>query len=239
MRPVTRGSSPIAGDFDDYAKAKPDLLDRFGPYCCYCERQFNSGLAVEHMQPQKHHDKLIGSWNNYLLSCGPCNSAKPKAAVDLNEVLMPDRDNTLRAFKYLKNGMVVPNPELSDDRVQQLASATLRLVGFDRRGTRMFNKNKELIQGDRIDDRSKAYDRIAQFVIDLQDNDTPRQREKLIWQAETWGYFSLWMTHFTDLEMRKALIKLFKAADDCFDPATTEPIHRQENSDLQPPGGRT
>lgn len=63
MRPVRRGSSPIANDFNRYEDAKTDLISRIskghlkerhlGSYCSYCERRIETNLAVEHIEPKK------------------------------------------------------------------------------------------------------------------------------------------------------------------------------------------
>ena len=48
------------------------LLDEFGPFCCYCRREFPPDeLTIEHLLP-----KSEGGGNNYenlRLACYPCN----------------------------------------------------------------------------------------------------------------------------------------------------------------------
>ena len=39
MRPIRKGVSPVAGDFNKYEDAKPELVSRLGLYCSYCERK--------------------------------------------------------------------------------------------------------------------------------------------------------------------------------------------------------
>src|SRR5690348_5769226 len=95
MRPVCRGAAPQAHDFDPYDAAKPYLVGRMGLYCSYCERRVVTQLAVEHIQPKKGphgHPHLIGRWENYLLACVNCNSAKGDKNVVLADVFLPDRD---------------------------------------------------------------------------------------------------------------------------------------------------
>ena len=47
-----------------YAQAKPDLINRMGHYCSFCERRISTNFAVEHIQPKKGqyaHPHLIGT----------------------------------------------------------------------------------------------------------------------------------------------------------------------------------
>ncbi|NOQ13247.1 MAG: HNH endonuclease, partial [Methyloprofundus sp.] len=63
MRPVRRGASPKAEDYEDYSDAKTDLISRISSgqfkerhiaaYCSYCERKIDTNLAVEHIEPKK------------------------------------------------------------------------------------------------------------------------------------------------------------------------------------------
>ncbi len=117
MRPVRRGDSPIAGDYADYKTAKTDLIARIASgkhngqhiaaYCSYCERKIDTNLAVEHIEPKKGaHGKpeLKGRWSNFLLACVNCNSTKGDKRVVLDQLYLPDRDNTALAFQYQADG---------------------------------------------------------------------------------------------------------------------------------------
>src|SRR5262245_42023705 len=106
MRPVRRGSSPLKHDFEDYTDAKPYLVGRLGPYCSYCERRVATMLAVEHIQPKDNpaYRTLIGRWDNFLLACVNCNSAKKVKDVMLDRIFLPDRDNTFAALAYSADG---------------------------------------------------------------------------------------------------------------------------------------
>ena len=50
MRPVDKGTAPTV--YTKYQDAGPDLQSRLGDYCSYCERQIETHLAVEHIQPK-------------------------------------------------------------------------------------------------------------------------------------------------------------------------------------------
>src|SRR2546425_11096780 len=52
MRPVDKGAAPAV--YARYQDAGPDLRARLGDYCSYCERQIETHLAVEHVQPKSH-----------------------------------------------------------------------------------------------------------------------------------------------------------------------------------------
>jgi uncharacterized protein (TIGR02646 family) len=112
MRPIRRGSSPIAADYQDYKKAQPDLVARLGLYCSFCERRIPTNMAVEHIQPKglAAYAHLIGRWDNFLLACVNCNSTKKDKDVNLANVLLPDRDNTFAALRYLCDGSIQPSP---------------------------------------------------------------------------------------------------------------------------------
>lgn len=71
MRPIERGPSPRATDFDDYRDAFPELASRLGSYCSFCERRIPTNLAVEHIQPKAlpAYAALVGRWDNFLLAC--------------------------------------------------------------------------------------------------------------------------------------------------------------------------
>src|SRR5271157_2553705 len=102
MRPVLRGNSPQAADYDNYRDAFGELTGRIGMFCSYCERRIPTQLAVEHIQPKglPAYAHLQGRWENFLLGCVNCNSTKGDKDVVLADVLLPDRDNTAAAYEY-------------------------------------------------------------------------------------------------------------------------------------------
>jgi 5-methylcytosine-specific restriction endonuclease McrA len=98
MRPVERGSAPQI--YAQYGDAIEDLKSRLGSYCSYCERQVAASLAVEHVIPKSLRPELETEWNNFLLGCTNCNSVKGDRAVEIQNFIWPDRDNTLLALVY-------------------------------------------------------------------------------------------------------------------------------------------
>ena len=129
MRPVDKGAAPTT--YARYQDASVDLRARLGDYCSYCERQIETHLAVEHVQPKVWRPMLRNSWTNFLLGCVHCNSSKGNKLVALRDYFWPDRDNTLRAFEYVNGGLVRPHSNLvAFDRVR--AQDTIVLTGLDK-----------------------------------------------------------------------------------------------------------
>lgn len=59
-----------------YKLAGVFLLQRIGPFCSYCEISVTGLLEVEHCVPKSNYPTFSTSWENFLLSCGACNTAK-------------------------------------------------------------------------------------------------------------------------------------------------------------------
>src|ERR1035441_98128 len=129
MRPVDKGIAPNA--YAHYREAAEDLKSRIGDYCSYCERQIETNLAVEHIQPKSLNAALQTTWSNFLLGCVNCNSSKGDAPIVLANYYWPDTDNTLRAFEYTNGGLVRAQPALTQ-REQARAQTTIELTGLDK-----------------------------------------------------------------------------------------------------------
>ena len=205
MRPVDKGAAP--NTYSRYQDALTDLRDRLGDYCSYCERQIETGLAVEHIQPQDSNPGLRNSWANFLLACVNCNSSKGKKPVALLDYFWPDWDNTLRAFEYVKGGLVRPQAGLSafdHDRARD----TIALTGLDK-----FPGNAAR-QPTKSDLRwLKRRDTWMLAVKDrgrLASHDTATVRELIVEKAISRGMFSIWWTVFAgDIDMRRRLREAF------------------------------
>jgi 5-methylcytosine-specific restriction endonuclease McrA len=87
VRPIDKGEAPAV--YDKYEDAKPDLQNRIGRYCSYCERRVPASLAVEHVEAKINAQGLILTWENFLLACSNCNSTKSAARIDLADYLGP------------------------------------------------------------------------------------------------------------------------------------------------------
>lgn len=60
----------------DYGKARRDLIDQLGQYCCYCESPVSSFLAIEHRLPKSLFPEQAYVFSNFLLACDACNATK-------------------------------------------------------------------------------------------------------------------------------------------------------------------
>ena len=244
MRPIRRGTSPQAHDFDPYASAQPYLVSRLGMYCSYCERRICTNLAVEHIQPKALADfaHLEGTWSNYLLACVNCNSTKSAKRVGLHDTFLPDRDNTFVAFSYLEDGRVVPSAAAVDLGMRAMAEATLALTGLDKGDRGNLDENDKEVALDRASQRREAW------LLALESKEAVRARPHLVELRDAavrlalaYGFFSIWMTVFADdLDMRQRLIAAFSGtqASQCFDATTAQPVSPAPNPDRLVGGGK-
>ncbi len=236
MRPVCRGSVPLLQDgtaksYKRYQDACPDLVERLGEYCSYCERPIlqGAGLAVEHIYAKNHFPQLECDWENFLLACITCNSVKREQDASWNhrDYLWPHEDNTARAFRYLSEGRVeVDSSQLSPD-VATLADQTLELTGLARyQGPA--SKNKPTPGDYRWHHRREAWGTAQRALENLGLNNSPEMREQIVATAIAKGFWSVWMTVFAqDEDMRCRLLHAFVGtAVDCF-ALNTQPVPRQ------------
>lgn len=244
MRPVRRGPSPIAGDFDPYDKAQHYLISRLGSYCSYCERRVATQLAVEHIQPKglAAYGHLVGTWTNYLLGCVNCNSTKGDKDVVLTDILLPDRDNTFVAFTYQPDGAVVPSAVYAGSGLYQKAQETLALTGLDKRVSVAADENGKQVAIDRVSQRMEVWAVAQEAKLDIDANPGNHAiRRGAIRTAKGYGFFSIWMAVFhADPDMRNRLIDAFEGTktSGCFDPITTSPISPAPNPDALLDGGK-
>ncbi len=244
MRPVRRGASPQEVDFDDYTRAKPELISRLGPYCSYCERHIPTNLAVEHIQPKKGPHAcptLTGRWENFLLACVNCNSTKGDKKVVLADTLLPDRDNTAAAYVYTEDGRVQVAPNLSP-AVSSAAAATLRLVGLDKAPSAITDSNGKQVAIDRMSQRMQVW-MTAQECKTSVDSDPKNQdlRNCIVRLAECTGFFSIWITVFAaDIDMCRRLIEAFPSTPNsgCFNRRTGTIVTPAPNPDNLADGGK-
>lgn len=229
MRPVQRGASPLpATDFSDYSDAKPFLVSRLGPFCSYCERHVETNLAVEHIQPKglPAYAALEGRWDNFLLGCVNCNSTKKDKDIVLADVALPDRDNTFSAFEYFADGRIKPSERLQGDKLR-LAERLLSSVGLDRPISAALDENGKQVALDRVAKRIEVWGIALEAKTDVDANpDIDAVRRLAVKVAERAGFFSIWMTVFSDdVDMRNRLIDAFPGTrgSGCFDLTTTRP----------------
>jgi len=191
MRPVDKGVAPVA-TYANYAEALPDLEQRLGRYCSYCERYLATNLAVEHVQAKSLVPTLTLTWSNFLLSCVNCNSCKGNTPVAVDGYFWPDSDNTLRAFEYSSGGVVAPHSSL-EPPLREKARASAVLVGLDRvPGAAIPPTQSDLRWLKRFETWRKASDALRR----LTQNDTVELREQIVDTALATGLFSIWWTVF-------------------------------------------
>ena len=226
MRPVERGAAPQA--FTNYRDAYLHLVERMGDYCNYCERQIETHLAVEHVQPKDPVPALRNTWSNFLLGCVNCNSSKGDTLVSVIDYLWPDSDNTMSAFSYSEGGLVDPEGGLTP-ALKAKALATLQLVGLDKYPG---NAGREPTSADlRWKRRLHAWQLAQMCRKQLEQNDTDEVRSLVIEVAKGRGMYSIFWTVFQgDADIRKRLRESFAGTSvACFD----------ANEELMPrPGGQ-
>jgi len=222
MRPVDKGSAPR--EYANYQDAGPDLQQRLGDYCSYCERQIETNLAVEHVQPKSLLPALSLLWSNFLLACVNCNSCKGRTPITISDYFWPDTDNTLRALEYSRGGLIRPHPALSAAQ-QQIARATISLVGLDKDPG---NAGREPNPSDKRWFRRQEIWLLAEKDRErLNINNTTIVRELIVENALGRGMFSIWWTVFAeDVDMRHRLRDAFLGTHGgCFD-VNEEPLPR-------------
>lgn len=209
MRPVDKGVAPAA--YAKYQDAGRDLQLRLGGYCSYCERQIETNLAVEHVQPKLHLPALGSDWENFLLGCVNCNSCKGHAPVVLDDYFWPDADNTLRAFEYVRGGVIQPAPALPVGTATK-AQATIALTGLDRYPGSPAQAPTSADQ--RWLRRQQAWEKAERCRDILASRDTPEVRELVVEVAAGRGEFSIWWTvFFHDVDIRRRLRQAFNGTD--------------------------
>lgn len=231
MRPVNRGRNATV--YSKYEDAKQDLVNRLGCYCSYCERRIATLLAVEHIQPKARPEyaHLEKVWDNFLLGCTNCNSAKSKKPVDLGSYLMPDRDNTFSAFAYDDLGMVNPAAGLSPE-LRKMAEDTCELVALNRMEHEEWDEYVVFSALERVGQRVQAWNQAREALTDYQAGRTAPRR--IAAEAASCGFFSIWMAAFENHpEVRRELISTFpNTATDCFDPDSTVPVSPRPHNGL-------
>lgn len=211
MRPIDRGMCPkdITGNikkFSKYQDARGDLIDKLGEYCSYCEMQLDASLAVEHVQPKSNptSSHLALEWENFLLACTNCNSIKGDKNIQLSEYYWADRDNTARAFEYLKGGIVRVSQNLTTSE-QKCAQKTLELTGLNR-----IPNPDPTVSDRRWSNRRDAWEMAERSLYHLKKHDTLAMRAQIVLTAQAKGFWSVWMTVFkNDQDMLDRFIKAF------------------------------
>jgi len=208
-----------------HGDAKPDLINAMGEYCVYCERHVEAvNLDVEHVKPQKAHGKLSLTWANFLLACKSCNTYKrhyqgaerqPKI---LSTQAWPHLDNTYVAYDYDQHGRVTVSATVNAPVLREMAARTLHMAGLDQTPAVDVAYKKLGLIFDITSRRERAW-KIANLALQAyEQNATDIQRMSILNQAESVGFFSIWMHIFSGHALvKQSLITRFKACAACFD----------------------
>ncbi|RKZ75057.1 MAG: HNH endonuclease [Candidatus Parabeggiatoa sp. nov. 1] len=196
MRPIERGPCPKDPNtntdkvYKTYTEARRDLIDRLGEYCSYCEMRLNASLAVEHVQPKRHHPNLELEWHNFLLACTNCNSTKGSQDIALDAHYWADVHNTFMAFQYVEGGKVVVHPGLTKAQKAK-AKRTIELVGLDK------TPDKPDASDRRWQNRKEVWE-IAKINLKRLENTTDKTNyaKAIVDMAKGYGFWSIWVAVF-------------------------------------------
>ena len=230
MKPVNKGLAPQV--YASYEAAKPDLLERLGAHCSYCEAYgVPQDLHVEHIYPKDPHPERERSWDNFLVSCVTCNSYKNihlgtrrRRGLEKRYV-WPHRENTFRAFQYFSDGRVELRPRLRQ-RIKKASNATREMVGLMMSPAKAAAYKKRGIAYDGVEKRKEQWAQAEGFRNLYLENPSQAKARMIADCAKNMGYFSIWMEVFAPRpEVRSELIRAFKADSACFD-ANGHPIRK-------------
>ncbi len=206
MRPVAKGAWPVKANppgglqcFADWTNAIEPLRSATGPYCHLCEMRVNNHLSIEHIKSRNQFPSLSGSWTNFLLSCGYCNSRKRKTPVEApyrKKYVWPHLHNTLIAFDVPLGGT-----DLGTVQPSQTATADADLLARARRLIDLYRLDQPWTQQGHADmryiERVQAIDKAARRRREYEDGKaTP---DAIVDMAETTGFFSVWLKVFVDV----------------------------------------
>lgn len=230
MKPVKKGI--LRRNFTAYGQAKALLLDKLGQHCSYCEAYGQpQNLDVEHIYPKQPHPEFELKWKNFLVSCKTCNTYKNNHLGSARQTrlearfLWPHRDNTFRAFEYFADGRVEVRQGLKKT-VRQAAEATREMVGLLRSPAKAKEFEDLGIPYEGASKRSQQWKQAEIFRTMYLENPSPAKATAFADIAVRLGYFSIWMAVFHDRpEMRRELIRAFKADPSCFD-INAQPIKK-------------
>jgi uncharacterized protein (TIGR02646 family) len=226
MKPVEKGVAPQA--YLNYGAAKPDLINRLGAQCSYCERAADpQNLDVEHIYPKAGHPKREVEWENFLISCKSCNSFKNvylgagRKRNLLGRFIWPHRENTMNAFRYLQDGRVEVKDTVKGS-LRTAAIATSEMVGMLQSPARAEDYKRLGLAYDGVSKREEQWRKAAGFRQMYLENPKPEHAISIAGGAAAMGNFSVWMQVFHDRpEVRAELIHAFKADPACFDNNTS------------------
>lgn len=238
MRPVRKGLPYLYADGQPYDNARHGLEVRLGMYCSYCERQLDTGLEVEHIQPKDPtlNPHLERVWSNFLLACKNCNTCKGIKNDPLADWLIPDRDNTFAAFEYRQDGVIDARP----GPAATLASKTLEIMNLNKEVREVRDPQGNLLAWDRRTQRMDYWSLANTWRARWDLRPTLDNEAAIVDLAKVSGLFSIWMAAFEGVpQIRLKLISAFPGTEQaCFDPVTTVPVSPHPNQDKLAAGSK-
>ena len=211
MRPVNKGKAPEKV-YKDYRDAEPDLEERIGAYCSFCEMPIKHVPEVEHKEAKAKGGAKL-EWENLLLSCKYCNTRKGTQVGkgDKGKYLWPDEDDTFHAYRYDRD-----LPRLNEsflkkqgERMRKKADNTYQLFKLNNMPITPKDKDRRYML------RNEARNYATQSKRGLEKVRTPLERTMYINAMKNLalesGFFSVWMEVFhEDEEIKQILIETFK-----------------------------
>lgn len=237
MRPIDRGPIPLGNGqpkrVSNYRSWRADLLDRIGPYCCFCNMRLNDSPQVEHVIAQAIDSSLALDWDNMLLACGPCNRTKSHTPCPPATHYLPQFHNTHLAFDYKLSALLIANQAAAfvyckSSGIDPIKGQnTISLCALDRDTTKNEDQATDLRWKYRFEALTKAKIWRAAFE-ELSGNFIESFVNLLQTAVESTGFWSIWFTTFEDIpEVRKMLVQNIPGTDaQSFDAGTFKPISR-------------
>lgn len=203
MRSVDKGTAPRT--YTAYQQAKPDLTQRLGWYCSYCEMCIDNEPHLEHVQPKAKNPALNLVWDNFLLACFHCNNVKDDKNKSLSGYLWPDVDNTSCAFDFdpTQNEIVALSIP-----AKKAAEATIDLLGLNRGPA---SSTSPTAADFRWLHRQKAWDIAQKSLRNWHKNPSPDMADQIA-LTSLGGHYSIWLKVFSDVpEVLEAIKKEYTA----------------------------
>ena len=209
MRPVNKGKAPEV-EYKDYKDAEPELAERLGAYCSYCEMSINHAPEVEHKEAKSRGGAEL-EWENLLLSCKYCNTRKGAIVEkgDKEKYLWPDEDDTFHAYLYDKDVPRLNEEYLKLEGNREKADNLFKLLKLDNIPITPKDKDRRYLL------RNEARSCAMENKEGLAKMDSLSTRKEYLEStkrlAKAIGFFSVWMEVFKDdEEVKKILISAFK-----------------------------
>lgn len=230
MRPLDKGPIPMDGNGNtktvkNYKHWRRDLVDRIGEYCAYCNNAIPESPQVEHVVPKNPKSSQFApdplDWDNLLLACGSCNSAKGDKPFLSSTHYMPEIHNTHLIFEYEtakaiggnKVGLI-PKCNINKHVDKTKSENTLYLFKLRRA------EDKKEYTDRRWEKRMKAFEKANYALGKWQSGKIEEQAflKELNYLLEG-GFFSIWMHAFQGITIvENAILNYFPGTNmACFD----------------------